>query len=306
MSDQIIRAVIDTDPGIDDAVAILHALSSPAFEIVGITTVAGNIGIETTTRNAGRILALAGRSDIPVVAGATAPLSRKGFDTADIHGNDGLGGVSFPEPAVPPLFDAVEWLADLLMREPEESIDILALGPLTNIARLATDHPEAARRMRRLIAMGGTVDEPGNVGPRAEFNMAADPEAAEIVFAAGLPTVLIPLDVTRKVRATRDYTAALQDAGTAAAVASGELIDAYFQTTTGGESRPLHDPCVMLYAERPDLFVIERLPIVVDLGDAPDGGALFVEEGEGSTIDVAMKVDGAKALDLLATRLSGR
>jgi purine nucleosidase len=306
MSDQIIRAVIDTDPGIDDAVAILHALSSPAFEIVGITTVAGNIGIETTTRNAGRILALAGRSDIPVVAGATAPLSRKGFDTADIHGNDGLGGVSFPEPAVPPLFDAVEWLADLLMREPEASIDILALGPLTNIARLATDHPEAARRVRRLIAMGGAIDEPGNVGPRAEFNIAADPEAAEIVFAAGLPTVLIPLDVTRKVRATRDYTAALQDAGTVAAAASGELIDAYFQTTTGGESRPLHDPCVMLYAERPDLFVIERLPIAVDLGDAPDGGALFVEDGEGSAIDVAMKVDGAKALDLLATRLSGR
>ncbi|TYR29687.1 nucleoside hydrolase [Mesorhizobium microcysteis] len=306
MSDQIIRAVIDTDPGIDDAVAILHALSSPAFEIVGITTVAGNIGIETTTRNAGRILALAGRSDIPVVAGATAPLSRKGFDTADIHGNDGLGGVSFPEPAVPPLFDAVEWLADLLMREPEASIDILALGPLTNIARLATDHPEAARRMRRLIAMGGAIDEPGNVGPKAEFNIAADPEAAAIVFAAGLRTVLIPLDVTRKVRATRDYTAALQDAGTVAAAASGELIDAYFQTTTGGESRPLHDPCVMLYTERPDLFVIERLPIVVDLGDAPDGGALFVEEGEGSTIDVAIKVDGAKALELLATRLSGR
>lgn len=306
MSDQIIRAVIDTDPGIDDAVAILHALSSPAFEIVGITTVAGNIGIETTTRNAGRILALAGRSDIPVVAGATAPLSRKGFDTADIHGNDGLGGVSFPEPAVPPLFDAVEWLADLLMREPEASIDILALGPLTNVARLATDHPEAARRVRRLIAMGGAIDEPGNVGPRAEFNIAADPEAAEIVFAAGLPTVLIPLDVTRKVRATRGYTAALQDAGTVAAAASGELIDAYFQTTTGGESRPLHDPCVMLYTERPNLFVIERLPITVDLGDAPDGGALFVEEGKGSTIDVAMKVDGAKALDLLAMRLSGR
>lgn len=306
MSDQIIRAVIDTDPGIDDAVAILYALSSPAFEIVGITTVAGNIGIETTTRNAGRILALAGRSDIQVVAGAAAPLSRRGFDTADIHGNDGLGGVSFPEPAVPPLFDAAEWLADLLMREPEASIDILALGPLTNIARLATDHPEAARRMRRLIAMGGAVDEPGNVGPKAEFNMAADPEAAAIVFSAGLPTVLIPLDVTRKVRATRDYTAALQNAGTAAAVASGDLIDAYFQSTTGGESRPLHDPCVMLYAERPDIFGIERLPIAVDLGEAPDGGALFVEEGEGSAIDVAMKVDAARALDLLAKRLSGR
>lgn len=205
MSETTVRAVIDTDPGIDDAVAILHALSSPAFEIVGITTVSGNIGIATTTRNAGRILAFAGRGDIPVVAGAVAPLARKGFDVSDIHGNDGLGGVWFPEPAVPPQADAVEWLAGLLAREPGRTIDILALGPLTNIARLVIDHPDVARRVRTIVAMGGAVDEPGNVGPKAEFNFAADPEAADIVFRAGLPLVVIPLDVTRKVRATRGY-----------------------------------------------------------------------------------------------------
>lgn len=305
MSDATIRAVIDTDPGIDDAVAILHALSSPAFDILGLTTVAGNIGIETTTRNAGRILALAGRGDIPVIAGAPAPLSRKGFDTADIHGDDGLGGVRFPEPAVPPLADAVEWLAGLLMREPEGSIDILALGPLTNIARLVSDYPEAARRMRRLIAMGGAVDEPGNVGPRAEFNIAADPEAADIVFRAGLETVLVPLDVTRKVRATRAYTAALRETAVAAAAASADLIDAYFLSTAGGESRPLHDPCVMLFAERPDMFRLETLPIAVDLSEAPDAGALDVDRKAGSAIAVAMKVDSERALELLAARLSG-
>lgn len=305
MSDATIRAVIDTDPGIDDAVAILHALSSPVFDILGITTVAGNIGIETTTRNAGRILALAGRGDIPVIAGAPAPLSRKGFDTADIHGNDGLGGVRFPEPAVPPLADAVEWLAGLLMREPEGSIDILALGPLTNIARLVSDYPEAARRVRRLIAMGGAVDEPGNVGPRAEFNIAADPEAADIVFRAGLETVLVPLDVTRKVRATRAYTAALRETAVAAAAASADLIDAYFLSTAGGESRPLHDPCVMLFAERPDMFRLETLPIAVDLSEAPDAGALDVDRKAGSAIAVAMKVDSERALELLAARLSG-
>ncbi|MFC3723361.1 nucleoside hydrolase [Neoaquamicrobium sediminum] len=305
MSDATIRAVIDTDPGIDDAVAILHALSSPAFDILGLTTVAGNIGIATTTRNAGRILALAGRGDIPVIAGAPAPLSRKGFDTADIHGNDGLGGVRFPEPAVPPLADAVEWLAGLLMREPEGSIDILALGPLTNIARLVSDYPEAARRVRRLIAMGGAVDEPGNVGPRAEFNIAADPEAADIVFRAGVETVLVPLDVTRKVRATRAYTAALRETGVAAAAASADLIDAYFLSTSGGESRPLHDPCVMLFAERPDLFRLETLPIAVDLGEAPEAGALDVDRKAGSAIAVAVKVDSEGALELLAARLSG-
>ena len=306
MTVQPIRAVIDTDPGIDDAVAILFALSSPVFDIVGITTVAGNIGIATTTRNAGRILALARRTDIPVIAGAAAPLSRKGFDTADIHGDDGLGGVGFPEPAVPPLADAVAWLSALLLREPEASIDILALGPMTNIARLVTDHPDAARRIRRLIAMGGAVDEPGNVGPKAEFNLAADPEAADIVLRSGLPLVLIPLDVTRRVRATRAYTAALRETRTPAAALSADLIDAYFLSTTGGESRPLHDPCVMLYAERPDCFEIETIDLSVDLGAAPNGGALVADEETGSPVNVAMKVASDEALDLLAERLAGR
>jgi PAS domain S-box-containing protein len=170
-----IRTVIDTDPGIDDAVAILFALRSGLFDIRGITTVAGNLGIETTTRNAGRILALAGRKDIPVVPGAERALSRNGFDSRDVHGDDGLGGVTFPEPLAPPLsVPAHEWLAKTLLAEPAGALDVLALGPLTNIALLATTAPEAARRIRRLVAMGGAVDEPGNVGPRAEFNLAAE------------------------------------------------------------------------------------------------------------------------------------
>lgn len=306
MSEMRMRAVIDTDPGIDDAVAILLALASPAFDIVGLTTVAGNIGIDTTTRNAGRILAHARRADIPVLAGAAAPLARKGFDTIDIHGDDGLGGVSFPEPAVPPQADAVAWLAGLLLREPEGSIDILALAPLTNIARLVLDYPQAARRIRRLIAMGGAVDEPGNVGSKAEFNVAADPEAAEIVFRAGLKLVLIPLDVTRAVRASRAWTNVVRDSGVAAAVASAALIDAYFQTATGRESRPLHDPCVMLYAEQPDLFTLKRLNIAVDTSAGVDAGALIVDDEAGSPLDVAMGVDAAGALALLAARLGDR
>ncbi|MEO3384671.1 nucleoside hydrolase [Mesorhizobium sp. CAU 1741] len=305
MSDAVIRAVIDTDPGLDDAVAILHALSSPAFDIVGIMTVAGNIGIDVTTRNAGRILAHARRSDIPVVAGSAAPLSRAGFDTIDIHGDDGLGGVSFPEPAVPPHADAVEWLADLLLRESAMSLTILALGPLTNIARLVLDHPEAAARMARLIVMGGAIDEPGNVGPRSEFNIAADPEAADIVFRAGIATVLVPLDVTRKVRASRSWTAGLRETGVPAAVASADLVDAYFQSSSGRESRPLHDPCVMLYAESPALFTLERLPIAVELETDDDVGALVIDDKDGVLLDVTMKVDADAALGLLARRLSG-
>lgn len=296
--------VVDTDPGIDDAVAILLALRSPELDIRGITTVAGNIGGATTTRNAGRILALAGRSDIPVIAGASAPLSRKGLDTVDIHGGDGLGGVAFPEPlAAPRDGDAINWMAELLDAEPSGSIDILALGPLTNIARLLCDHPDAARRIGRVVAMGGAIHERGNIGPRSEFNMAADPEAAAIVFAAGVPLVLVPLDVTRKVRATRAYTAALRASGKAEAIASADLIDAYFQSTEGGESRPLHDPCVVVLALAANLFGTETVPLAVDVGDGPDAGALAIVP-DGPAVTVATSVDAAAALALLAERLS--
>ncbi|MFI0846069.1 nucleoside hydrolase [Mesorhizobium sp. IMUNJ 23232] len=297
--------IIDTDPGIDDAVAILLALVSPKFDIAGVTTVAGNIGIKTVTRNAGRILALAGRGDIPVIPGAAAPLSRKGFDTADIHGRDGLGGVAFPEPVSDPLAGpAWTWIADMLDRHPEGTVDILALGPLTNIAKLVRERPQSACRIGRLIAMGGAVHERGNVGPRAEFNIADDPEAADIVFRAGLPLVLIPLDVTRRVRATKADTALLRGSGAPAGKASADLVDAYFQSTGSGESRPLHDPCVMLIAMRPDLFGLSPLTLAVDTGYGEDAGALSLV-GEGAAVSVAMKVQGPEALAVLIDRLGG-
>jgi purine nucleosidase len=301
----VIRSVIiDTDPGIDDAVAILFALASPEFDVRGITTVAGNLGIDVTTRNAGRILALAGRSDIPIAIGAAQPLTRRGSDSAGVHGGDGLGGVAFPEPAALPIgIGAVEWLAAELDRAPAGALDILALGPLTNIALLLRDHPRSAARLGKVIAMGGAIHEKGNAGPRAEFNMATDPEAAAAVFAAGLNFVLIPLDVTRRVRATREETAMLFASSGAAAQASGALIDAYFQSTTGGDSRPLHDPCVMLYALRPDLFGTEKLNLAVDLSDDP--GALALDPS-GPSVATLMKVDGTGAKALLWQRLTGR
>ncbi|QDZ00867.1 nucleoside hydrolase [Nitratireductor mangrovi] len=307
MSEATARPVfIDTDPGIDDAVAILFALGSALFDIRGITTVAGNIGIETTTRNACRILALAGRSDIPVVAGASAPLARRGFDTADIHGGDGLGGVPFPEPAAPPLGgDAASWLAERLLKHEPGTFDILALGPLTNLAKLLRDAPEAAGRIGRIVAMGGAVEEPGNVGTHAEFNLAADPEAADMILRSGLDLTLVPLDVTRRVRASRPWVRSLRETGTVAAAASADLIEAYFQTTTGGESRPLHDPCVMLFAIRPDIFSCERYALTIDISDGSDAGALQPAE-DGPIASVAMRVDAERALSLLLETLGRR
>lgn len=301
-----IRAIIDTDPGIDDAVAILLALASPAFEILGITTVAGNIGITTTTRNAGRICALMGRN-VRIEAGAAAPLARKGFDTAEIHGADGLGGVAFPPAARPAGADAVGFLAETLLREPAGSVRLLTLGPLTNIARLVTDHPAAAARIGQVVAMGGAVHDRGNIGPRSEFNMAADPEAADIVLAAGLPLVLIPLDATRQVRATPEDCAALLAAGTPQAEYSARLIEAYFQSTTvtgpGAESRPLHDPCVMLQALDPGLFGLEPMGLSVDLGPTRDAGALTPDAAR-PPVQVALRVQGRAAVARLIAGLS--
>ena len=299
-----IRCVIDTDPGIDDAVAILFALTSGLFDVCGITTVAGNLGLGVTTRNAGRILALAGRPDLPVVPGAERPLMRGGIETSDVHGSDGLGSVAFPEPHARPLAaDTCSWLAELLTTEPAGSIDLLALGPLTNIARLVREAPPAARRIRRLIAMGGAVDEPGNIGPRSEFNFANDPEAAEIVLGAGLPMTLIPLDATRKLRATRDWCRLLEARGSPSAIASARLIEAYFNATDGRESRPLHDPCVMLMAARPDLFACESIALEVDTSEDIDAGALS-RAATGATVQVAMGVRSDAALALLADGLA--
>lgn len=259
------QIIIDTDPGIDDAIAILYALRHPALDVLALTTVAGNIGLTVTTRNAGRIAAMAG-VPVPVHPGAAAPLGREPRPETGIHGNDGLGGVVFPEAtAAPSATPAVPAIAPLVHAAPAGTIDLYCLGPLTNLATLLRTDPAAARALRRVVAMGGAVDEPGNVGPRAEFNLAHDPEAAAEVLAAGLDLTLIPLDATRKLRADAAYIACLRATGRAPAEASAALIEAYFAATDGAESRPLHDPCVPLYGLHPGLFRIETRGLQVEI-----------------------------------------
>ncbi|WP_201860606.1 nucleoside hydrolase [Microvirga soli] len=297
--------VIDTDPGIDDAIGILLALASPSFTIAGITTVAGNIGIETTTRNAGRLLAFAGREDIPVFQGASAPLSRVGPEPLNLHGEDGIGGVALPDPArLPENRHAVEWLADFLMGQPAGAVDVLALGPLTNLARLVLEKPEAARRIGRIIGMGGAIHEHGNVGPRSEFNLWADPEAAAVVVASGLPFVLIPLDVTRRVRATREFVEALSSSGKPTAAMVASLIESYFEAATNRESRPLHDLCVMLFALSPELFECEDLQLSVSVARNEQAGELTIMTEGGAMVRVAMRVDAPAVLELLTRQLT--
>ena len=189
--------VIDCDPGVDDAIAILLALASPEVELLALTTVAGNLPLETTTRNALRVLALAGREDVPVAAGAARPLVvPRGRDAAVVHGADGLGGAPAPEPraAVVPLH-AVDLLAEILERG-DEPLLLAPVGPLTNIALLAALRPELLPRLGRVAVMGG-ADGPGNVTPAAEFNIWFDPESAARAFDSGLDITMVGLNATR-------------------------------------------------------------------------------------------------------------
>jgi purine nucleosidase len=284
--------IIDTDPGLDDAIAILFAFGIERFDVLGLTTVAGNIGIDRTTANAASLATLMGRGSVPIARGANAPLIRKAIDEAAIHGNDGLGGVRLEAGQNPVTEPAHLWLAQQLRAAAPGTIDILALGPLTNLALLIQHDPEAAKRIGRVIAMGGAIHEKGNVGPRSEFNFAVDPEAAEMVFGFGFDLTLIPLDVTRKVRADEGYVVSFT--GTPHGDVASKLLEAYF--LEGKQSRPLHDPCVMLYALEPEIFEIEALTIALDLTEDP--GALVVSE-TGVPLKVVMRVDVQKALDLL-------
>lgn len=294
MTDAVpLRVAIDTDPGLDDAIALLFALRDPAFAVELVTSVAGNIGLATTTRNVGRLLAAAGRAT-PYAAGALKPLGRNGIDEAAIHGADGLGGVALPEPARDPLpSHACDALAELLLREPPGTVGLLALGPLTNLATLLEREPGAFERIGRIVAMGGAIDEPGNWGPHAEFNIASDPEAARLVFSAGVPLTLVPLDVTRRFRATPGDLDALDRSPSPPARLAAALIRAYFASAEGRTSRPLHDPCVMLAAIDPALFEIVEMPLAVDCDGEP--GRLR-RDPQGAVVSVATGIDAPDAL----------
>ena len=252
------KIIIDTDPGQDDAVAILTALGSPELEVVGITAVAGNVSLALTERNARMICELAGRSDIRVFAGRDRPLRRELVTAEHVHGRTGLDGPDLPEPTM--LLqerDAVEFICDTLRREPANTITLCPLGPLTNIAAALESDPAAAPRVREIVLMGGAYFEVGNVTPAAEFNIYVDPEAAAAVFRSGIPIVVMPLDVTHKALTTSARIDGFRNIGNRAGTAVAELtgfFERYDKEKYGKDGAPLHDPCVIAYLLEPELF----------------------------------------------------
>src|SRR5882672_5838108 len=205
------RVIIDTDPGVDDALALLLAMRSPELKIEAITPVAGNVPLELTLPNALRLVEIAGRTDIPVAAGARAPLVRRLVTATYAHGENGLGGAVFPEPTIKPVAEpAAEYIRRIVRKHPHE-VALITLGPLTNIATALNSDPELAGLIRGLTMMGGSLSG-GNITPAAEFNIYVDPEAARIVFQSGLPITMVGLDVTRKTSLTDDHVRVLEAA----------------------------------------------------------------------------------------------
>jgi inosine-uridine nucleoside N-ribohydrolase len=205
------RVIIDTDPGIDDAFALLLAMRSPELKIEAITPVAGNVPLDLTLPNALRMIEIAGRTDIPVAAGARAPLMRRLVTASYVHGENGLGGAVFPEPTTKPVATpAAEMIREIIRKYPHE-ITLITIGPLTNIATAMNSDPELAAMTRAVVMMGGSLSG-GNITPAAEFNVYVDPEAARIVFQSGIPITMVGLDVTRKTALTEEHVRTLEAA----------------------------------------------------------------------------------------------
>ncbi|HTV69827.1 MAG TPA: nucleoside hydrolase [Rhizobiaceae bacterium] len=244
------RIILDCDPGVDDAIAILLALASPEIDLVGITAVTGNKDLPLTARNALRICAIAGRQDVPVHAGSLRPLMgpyRRKWQS--VHGEDGLCDLDLPgTPGALATEHAVDFIIRQVLAAPGE-ISLCAIGPMTNIALAILKQPEIVPAVRSIVFMGGAAFCPGNSTPRAEFNFVVDPEAAEIVLSAGIPLVMLGLDVTQKAKIEESHVAAFENGGSNASAAIGAMLRAY-----GSNDPCLHDPCAILYYLTPEQF----------------------------------------------------
>ena len=263
------KIIIDTDPGQDDAVAILLALGSPAeIEVLGIVAVAGNVGLKQNAKNALKIVELSGKTATPVYAGCEAPIRRRLVTAEAVHGKTGLDGPQLPEPKIK-LRDqhGVDFIIETLRREPEKTVTLCALGPLTNLGLAFVKAPDIKERVQEIILMGGGLFEGGNTTPAAEFNIYVDPEAADIVFHSGIPITVVPLDVTHFMLTTKARVERFRSLGNKTGVATAEMLEffeRFDEQKYGWEGGPLHDPCVIAYLLKPGLFQGRHVNVAIE------------------------------------------
>lgn len=263
------KIIIDTDPGQDDAVAILLALGSPEqLDVLGVTVVAGNVPLSLTQKNARIVCELGGRPDTKVFSGCEAPLTRKLVTAEHVHGKTGLDGPVMPDPTMP-LQDqhAVDYIIETLRAEETGTVTLCPLGPLTNIATAFERAPDIVERVQEVVLMGGAYFQVGNITPAAEFNIYVDPEAAKIVFESGVPIVVMPLDVTHKALTNRARVEAFRGLGNEAGRMVADWTDffeRFDKEKYGSEGAPLHDPCVIAYLLKPELFKGRQVNVEIE------------------------------------------
>ena len=263
------KIIIDTDPGQDDAVAILLALASPEdIDVLGITAVAGNVPLELTAKNARIVCELAGKPDTKVFAGCDAPLQRKLVTAEHVHGKTGLNGPKLPDPTME-LQDqhGVDFIIDTLRDHDHGTVTLCPLGPLTNIASAFKRAPDIVEKVKEIVLMGGAYFEVGNITPAAEFNIYVDPEAAAIVFRSGVPITVMSLDITHKALVTPERNDAFRALGTKVGIAVAEMTDffeRFDKEKYGSNGAPLHDPCVTAYLIRPELFTGRHINVEIE------------------------------------------
>ncbi|TJZ93044.1 nucleoside hydrolase [Paracoccus gahaiensis] len=262
------KIIIDTDPGQDDAVAILLALASPELEVLGIVAVAGNVPLALTEVNARKIVELAGRDDVPVFAGCDRPLARALVTAEHVHGKTGLDGITLPAPRLPlQAQHGVDFIVELLRREAPGTVTLVPIGPLTNIAEAFRRAPDIITRVARIVLMGGAYFEVGNITPAAEFNIFVDPEAAAEVFGSGVPLVVMPLDVTHKALTDRDWIEAMRALpGRCGPAVAGwtDFFERFDTAKYGSQGAPLHDPCTIAWLLEPGLFQGREINVEIE------------------------------------------
>jgi purine nucleosidase len=293
--------IIDCDPGVDDALALLLALASPEeLDVLGVTAVGGNVGLAKTQYNAQRILALAGREEVPVHAGSASPMLID-LHTTDVHGADGVGGAALPDPAAAlASVNGVGYLDESLAARPGE-ITLCCLGPLTNAGLAICARKEVLGDARQVVLMGGS-SERGNVTAYAEFNFFVDPHAARLVFLSGAELVMIGLNLTRQVPITDARVAQIAAVGTRAAQAAHDMLTVYGRSDTA-----MHDPCVIAYLLQPALFSGHRAWVDIDINDVNRIGQSVVKGVAGARAGNALvldKIDADGFFDLLCERLA--
>lgn len=305
--------IIDCDPGQDDAVNLLLALSSPEeLDVLGITAVAGNVPLDLTQRNARLMCDIAGRADVRVYAGCERPMVNRLLTAEKVHGNTGIDGIEITRPQQPlQQMHAVNFIVETLLAAEDESVTLVPTGPLTNIALAIVMNPGILGKVKEIVLMGGAMREGGNHSASAEFNILVDPHAAHVVFDCGRPLIAMGLDVTHQVLSTRERIARIEAVGNGPAMATAGMLNFFSRHDSlkyGADGAPLHDPCTVAYLLQPELFRAKQCNVRVECNSGLTMGHTAVDfwdvSGRPANASWVHDIDADGFYALLVERLS--